>query len=353
MNLKNLRRQIDSLDTRLVKLLNLRARVTLQIARLKLKAGKSVYSPDRESQVLAKIASLNKGPLDEEALETLYREIMSSSLAMGASLKVAYLGPPATFTHLASLKKFGSQVEYLACNSIADVFADVERGKADYGVIPIENSIEGAVSHSLDMFVDSDLKICSQIILDVSHNLLANCPKSKIKRIYSNPQVFGQCRIWLQENLPSAEMIEVSSTTRAAQIAAKQKNSACIASLLAAKVYRLKVVAGDIEDSPHNITRFLVVGNFDVGATGRDRTSIMFSIKDRVGALHDMLMPFKKHRINLTKIESRPSKKKAWDYYFYLDLEGHRERAGIKKAIAELESKCKFLKILGSYPIGE
>jgi len=353
MNLKSLRRQIDNLDAKLVKLLNLRAKTTLQIARVKLKKGKSVYSPDRESKVLSKITSLNKGPLDAGALESLYREIMSSSLAMGASLKVAYLGPPATFTHLASLKKFGSQVEYLACNSIADVFCEVERGKAEYGVIPIENSIEGAVSHSLDMFVDSDLKICSQIILDVSHNLLANCPKSKIRRIYSNPQVFGQCRIWLQENLPGVDKIEVSSTTRAAQIAARQKSSACIASLLAARVYSLKIIARDIEDSPHNITRFLVVGNSDVGATGRDRTSIMFSIKDKVGALHEMLLPFKKHKINLTKIESRPSKKKAWDYYFYLDLEGHRDNPRIKRAISELESRCKFLKVLGSYPIGE
>jgi chorismate mutase/prephenate dehydratase len=229
----------------------------------------------------------------------------------------------------------------------------VERDHADYGVVPIENSVEGAVSHTLDMFVDSELKICSQTILDVAHNLLSNCPKNKIRRIYSNPQVFGQCRLWLEENLAGVEKIEVSSTTRAAQIAAKEKNSACIASLLAAKVYKLRVIASDIEDSPHNITRFLVIGKTDVPATGRDRTSVMFSIKDRVGALHDMLVPFKKHRINLTKIESRPSKKKAWDYYFFVDLDGHRDNPRVKKALSELEDKCTFLKILGSYPIGE
>jgi len=219
--------------------------------------------------------------------------------------------------------------------------------------VPIENSIEGAVSHTMDMLVDSDLKICAQIILDVSHNLLANHPKEKIKRVYSNPQVFGQCRIWLQENLPAADMIEVSSTTRAAQIASKEKYGACIASLLAAKVYKLKVVAKDIEDSPHNITRFLVIGKTDVPQTGKDKTSIMFSVKDRIGALHDMLLPFRKHSINLTKIESRPSKKKAWDYYFFVDLEGHRDNPKVKKALSELESRCTFLKILGSYPIGE
>ncbi|MFA5410617.1 MAG: prephenate dehydratase [Candidatus Omnitrophota bacterium] len=353
MSLKKLRRQIDNIDKQITRLLNLRTRVTLDIARLKRSAGKSGYSPDRESEVLKRVTGANKGPLNNSSLTAIYREIMSSSLSMGAAVRIAYLGPQATFTHLAALKKFGTQVEYLACNSISDVFSAVEKGEANYGVVPIENSIEGAVSHTLDMLVDSDLKICSQIILEVAHNLLANCPKSKIKRIYSIAQVFGQCRIWLQENLPLTERIEVSSTTRAAQIAAKEKYSACIASLLAAKVYKLKVIASDIEDSAHNITRFLVIGRTDVPVTGNDKTSIMFSIKDRVGALHDMLMPFKKSRINLTKIESRPSKKKAWDYYFFVDLAGHRNNPKVNKAIRELENKCKFLKILGSYPVGE
>ena len=353
MDLKKLRRQIDQLDKKIIGLLNLRAKITLGIAKLKNRTGKSAYSPDREREVLNKISAINQGPLDSDALEAIYREIMSCSLSLESSLKIAYLGPQATFTHLAALKRFGSQVEYLACNSITDIFLEVERGHADYGVVPIENSIEGAVSHTLDMFMDSDLKICSQIILDVAHNLLANCPLDKIQRVYSIGQVFGQCRTWLQEHLPKAEKIEVSSTTRAAQIAAKEKNSACIASLLAAKVYKLKVIAFDIEDSPHNITRFLVIGKTDVPQTGKDKTSLMFSIKDKVGALHDMLLSFKKYKINLTKIESRPSKKRAWDYYFFVDLEGHRDNPKIKNALAELEEKCKFLKILGSYPIGE
>jgi len=353
MTLKSLRRQIDSIDKKIIQYLNRRAKISLNIAGLKQRTGKSVYSPDREREVLRKIALINKGPLNYRALEAIYCEVMSSSLSLEKPLKVAYLGPEATFTHLAALRRFGSQVKYIACNSIADVFLEVEKEEADYGVVPIENSIEGAVSHTLDMFVDSDLKICSQIILDVSHNLLANCPKDKIRRIYSNPQVFGQCRIWLQENLPKVEKIEVSSTTRAAQIAAREKYSACIASTLAAKVYKLKVLSSDIEDSPHNITRFFVIGKTDVGPTGHDKTSVMFSIKDRVGALHDMLVPFKKYRINLTKIESRPSKKKAWDYYFFVDLEGHWDNPGVKKALCELENKCTFLKVLGSYPVGE
>lgn len=351
MNLKNLRKKIDSTDRKIIQLLNARAKITLAVAKIKRKTGKSIYSPDREREVLKKITTINKGPLLPDSLEAIYREIMSCSLSLGESLKIAYLGPEATFTHLAALKRFGSRVEYVACNSITDCFLEVERNNADYGVVPIENSVEGAVSHTLDMFVDSELKICAQVILDIAHNLLAICPKDKIKRVYSNPQVFGQCRIWLQENLAAVEKIEVSSTTRAAQIATKEKYSACIASLLAAKVYKLKVIASDIEDSPHNITRFLVIGKTDVPATGQDRTSIMFSIKDKVGALHDMLVPFKKYEINLTKIESRPSKKKAWDYYFFVDLDGHHQNPSVKKALLELEDKCKFLKVLGSYPI--
>ena len=353
MQLKTLRRQIDNLDKKIIRLLNQRANTTLNITNLKRKQGQGIYSPDREREVLKKITAVSKGLLSPKALEAIYREIMSCSLSLDKPLTVAYLGPEATFTHLAALKRFGSQIKYIACNSIAGVFLEVERGAADYGVVPIENSVEGAVTHTLDMFVDSELKICAQLILDISHNLLANCAKEKIKQLYSNPQVFGQCNIWLQKNLPLVDKIEVSSTTRAAQLAAREKNSACIASLLAAKIYKLKVIARDIEDSPHNITRFLVIGKTDVPQTDEDKTSVMFSIKDSVGALHDMLMPFKKYRINLTKIESRPSKKKAWDYYFFVDLGGHRDEPRVKKALLELENKCKFLKILGSYPVGE
>ena len=353
MDLKSLRKTVDNIDKKIIQLLNMRVKTTLDIAKLKRKSGKSVYSPDREREVLKKLAIINKGPLPSEALEAIYREIMSCSLSLDRPLRIAYLGPEATFTHLAALKRFGSQVKYIATNSITDVFLEVERDNADYGVVPIENSVEGAVSHTLDMFVDSELKICSQTILDVAHHLSAKCPKNKIKRIYSNPQVFGQCRIWLQENLAGVEKIEVSSTTRAAQTAAKEKYSACIASSLAAKVYKLRVIASDIEDSPHNVTRFLIIGKTDVPPTGRDRTSIMFSIKDKVGALHDMLLPFKKYGINLTKIESRPSKKKVWEYYFFVDLDGHRDNPRVKKALLELENKCAFLKILGSYPLGE
>ncbi|MFA5095939.1 MAG: prephenate dehydratase [Candidatus Omnitrophota bacterium] len=353
MHLKKLRNKIDGLDKKIIRLLNMRAEVILDVAKVKQKSGGSIYAPEREQEVLKKIALLSKGPLTSKALEAVYREIMSSAIALEKPLKVAYMGPEASFSNLAALKRFGSQVNYIACGSIPDVFLEVERDTADYGVVPVENSIEGAVTHTLDMLVDADLKICSQIILDVAHNLLANCPKNRIRRVYSNPQVLGQCRIWLQQNLPGAEQIEVSSTTRAAQIAAKEKGSAAIASLLAGRVYKLHTLVRDIEDSAHNITRFFVVGKTEAGRTGRDKTSLLFSIKDKVGALHDMLIPFKKYRINLTKIESRPSKKRAWDYYFFVDLEGHIQEPKVQKALQELENKCKFLKILGSYPVGE
>lgn len=350
MNLDQLRKKVDRMDANILRLLNQRALLTLQIGKLKAKRREGVYVPDRESQIYDRIKRLNKGPLSEDALKAIYREIMSGALALEKEVKIAYLGPPATFTHLAALKKFGSQVKFLDCNSITDIFNEVEKNHVDYGVVPIENSIEGAVNHTLDMFIDSNLKICSEITLEISHNLLANSPLSKIRKIFSNPQVFGQCRLWLESNLPHIERIEVSSTTKAAQSASKERNAACIASLLAARIYGLKVKQESIEDSPHNITRFLVISKSDANPAGRDKTSIMFSIKDRIGALHDMLVPFKKENINLTKIESRPSKRKAWEYYFFVDLEGHSQDENVKRALLELEKNCTYLKILGSYP---
>ncbi len=353
MPLKQIRRQIDAIDKEILKYLNKRASKILAIGRLKKARRASIYAPAREKEILTRLERENKGPLTHENLKAIYREVMSASFSLEKPLTIAYLGPAATFTHLAAMKRFGSCVSYLPCNSIGDVFLEVEKDHADYGVVPIENSIEGAVSHTLDILVDSDLKICAQTMLDITHNLLSAAPRVRIRRIYSNPQVFGQCRLWIESNLPKADLVEVSSTTRAAQIASKEKNTSCIASLLAAKEYGLKVIARGIEDSPHNITKFLVIGKYESEPTQKDKTSIMFSIKDRVGALHDMLMPFKKHGINLTKIESRPSKRRAWDYYFFLDLLGHRSERRIQKALAELEEKSKFLKVLGSYPVTE
>jgi len=351
MNLKELRNKLDQIDKKVVGLLNKRARLILKVGRIKTRDKKEIFVPEREKEIYRKIASANKGPLSNSSFEAIYREIMSSALSLEKPLKVSYLGPEATFTHLASLKKFGASIEYKPCNTITDVFTEVERSRCDYGVAPIENSVEGMVNHTLDMLIESDLKICSEILLEVSHSLLADCPLSKVKKVYSNPQVFGQCRLWLESNLPGRELVEVSSTTRAALIASGEKNSAAIASEFAGKIYKLKTIVRSIEESSHNITRFLVIGKTMAGRTGKDKTSIMFSIRDRVGALYTMLTPFKKYNINLTKIESRPSKKKPWQYYFFVDLQGHCQDKKVIEALDSLEKECQYLKILGSYPM--
>ncbi len=351
MDLTHLRKKIDALDAKIIELLNERAGITLSIGKEKIKNNKSIYAPDREQEVLKRIKALNKGPISAEAVKAIYCEIMSASLALEKPLRIGYMGPEATFSHLASIKRFGSSVDHVACSDVADVFLKVNSAQCDYGVVPIENSIEGVVSHTMDMLVDSDLKICAQVLLDVVHTLMAKGPLSNIKTIYSHPQVFGQCRQWLAANMPKAELVAMVSTTKAAQIAAKTKNAACIASEIAGQIYGLKVLHKNIQDSAHNITRFLVLSNTDVPATGSDRTSLVFSIKDKVGALHAMLTPFYKNKINLTKIESRPSKKKAWDYYFFVDCEGHQKDLAVARALTQLEGMCKFMKILGSYPV--
>ena len=351
MSLKNLRKKIDSIDTKIVLLLNDRAQMSLAIGKEKLKTNKSVYSPDRERQVLKRIEALNKGNVPPEALEAIYREIMSCSLSLEKPLKIAYLGTEGSFTYSAATKKFGSQVEYVSCQSIFEIFQKVEQDDCDYGVVPIENSVEGAVTHTFDLLVDADLKICSQILQPIAHALCSSSGDiKKIKKIYSNPQVFGQCRNWLLENLPRIGQIPVSSTTEAAQKVLKESNAAAICSFKAAEVYKLRVIKKNIQDIAHNTTRFLVLSTHDVPPTGHDRTSLLFSIKDRVGALYAMLGPFRRNKINLTKIESRPSKKKAWDYYFFVDIEGHRLDNNVKRSLDQLEEMCKYLKILGSYP---
>ncbi len=350
MGLKKLRKKIDELDEHIIKLLNTRANVTLEIGKEKNKSKKNIYAPAREKEVYDNILKHNKGPLEDNSLKAIYREMMSASLALEKTIKVAYLGPEATFTHLASLSKFGSSVEYLSCENINDVFKEVEKGRADYGVVPIENSTEGAVTYTLDMFVNSELKICSEILFEISQNLISKSALNKITKIYSKSEVFGQCRLWLEKNLSRAVLMDMTSTTAAAKKAKNTKNSAAIASELAAKVYNLKIVASSIEDNSDNITRFLVIGKNEVPFTGSDKTSIVFSVKDKVGVLYDMLAPFKKNKINLTKIESRPSKKGAWKYHFFIDFEGHHEDKKVKAALNDLSKHCHYLKILGSYP---
>jgi len=347
------RKAIDKLDGQIVKLLNERTKHILAIGEIKLKAGEEIYAPHRELAVLNRICRRNQGPITNESLRAIYREIMSSALSLEKSMTVAYLGPEATFTHQAAIRRFGSSLRYASQKTITDVFAEVSKDRADYGVVPIENSTEGVVTHTLDMFVDSDLKIVAQIVLRVQHCLLGNCRRPQIKKLFTHPQSLGQCRGWVQANLPRVEIIETSSNARSAELAAKEKESAAIAGVLAAEKYGLRVLEHDIQDNAANATRFLVLGRQCSPATGHDRTSLMFSIADQVGALYRALAPFRRYRINMTKIESRPSKRKAWEYFFFVDCDGHMSDRKVSKAITLLNEHCSYVKVLGSYPNAE
>ena len=350
MSLSEHRQAIDQLDAEIVKLLNERTRHVLAIGEIKLMAGEEIYAPHRERAVFEKVCALNQGPITGEQLRTIYREIMSSALALEKTMTIAYFGPEATFTHQAAIQKFGASLTYSAQKTIGDVFTEVSKRSADYGVVPVENSTEGVVTHTLDMFVDSDLKIVSQILLRIQQCLMSNSPLAKLKKLYVHPQSLAQCRGWLQKHLPRVEIIETSSNARSAEMAAAEKFSAALGGVLAAEKYGLNVLAQDIQDNAVNVTRFLVLGRRCSPPTGDDRTSLMVSVADKAGALHEAIAAFRKNKINLTKIESRPSKRKAWEYFFFIDCAGHFQEPKVAKAIEELGRHCHFVKILGSYP---
>ena len=353
MNIPEHRKAIDKLDEQIVKLLNERTRHVLEIGAIKLKAGEEIYAPHRELAILQRLRKMNPGPISNQSLTAIYREVMSSALALEKSMTIAYLGPEATFTHQAAIRRFGSSLRYSAQKTIADVFAEVSRNRADYGVVPVENSTEGVVTHTLDMFVDSDLKIVAQIVMPVQHCLLSNCKRAEIKKLFAHPQSLAQCRSWVQNNLPGAEIIETSSNARSAELARAGRNSAAIAGLLAAERYGLTVLESDIQDNSANATRFLVLGRQCSPPTGRDRTSLIISVTDRVGALHRALAVLRRFKINMTKIESRPSKRKAWEYFFFIDCDGHVSDNKVARAVADFEEHCAFVKVLGSYPKSE
>lgn len=352
--LKKLRDEIDKIDEEMLELLNRRSNIVLDVAHIKRKKNANFYSPEREKAILQRLIAMNKGPFPNDALKTLYREILSASLSLEEPLKVACLGPLATFTHIAAMRYFGSSAKFLPVESIKDVFEYVDAGMADYGVVPIENSNEGAVSYTLDMFMDFELNIIGEVMVEIAHNLLSTSgDRSKIKKIYSHPQPIAQCRRWLEKNMPAIPVFEAASTSKAAELASKDKDVAAIASEAAARLYDLSFVERDIEDFKNNYTRFLVIGKDSPKITGKDKTSIMFSVKDRPGALYGILEPFEKSKLNLTKIESRPSKRKAWEYIFFVDIEGHIDDKKVRKAIDGIKEGCLYLKILGSYPAGE
>ena len=353
MHLPEHRQAIDQLDAQIVKLLNERTEHVLAIGEIKRKSGAEIYAPHRERAVLNRIVKLNSGPLTNDGLRSVYREIMSASLALEKSLTVAYFGPEATFTHQAAIRRFGGSLNYVPQRTIGDVFSEVSRRRADYGVVPVENSTEGVVTHTLDMFVESDLKIVSQLVMPIQQCLVSRTPMDKLKKIFTHPQPLAQCRGWIREHLPQAEIVEASSTTRAAELAAGEPGAAAIASSLAAERYRLDILASDIQDNPGNATRFLVLGRTCPPATGNDRTSLMVGVAHKVGALHSALAAFRRYRINMTKIESRPSKRRAWEYFFFIDVDGHETDSKVAKALRLLSEHCNFVKILGSYPRNE
>lgn len=351
MDLKELRARIDAIDDRILELLNERAHWVTEIGKIKIDQQREVYVPSRERAIFERLERNNKGPFPADAIHRVFREIISASLSLESPLRVVFLGPKATFTHMAALNMFGHSAKLLSQKSIQAIFEEVTKDRVQYGVVPIENSTEGAVTHTLDMFAHSELKIIAETYLEVSHDLLSNSGRlEEVRRIYSHGQALDQCRRWLADNCAGIQLMEVSSTARAAQIAGEEEGAAAVAGAMAAHIYRLRTIAARIEDHDHNFTRFLVLGKKVPAATAHDKTSIMFSFEDRPGILSRMLEPFHKRNLNLTKIESRPIKKKAWNYLFFLDIEGHIQEAGVAGAIADLENFCTRVKHLGSYP---
>jgi len=351
MDLDDWRSRINNLDAEILNLLNQRGSAALQIGELKRQQGLAYYVPEREAEVLDRLAAMNRGPLPAEAVRAVWREILSASLALEHPLPVAYLGPPATFTHQAAVRRFGSSTCFAPVRSIADIFDEVERERAEYGVVPVENSTEGAVNITLDRLIDSEVLITGEVTLDIAQHLLSQASDlGEIKKVCSHPQALAQCRQWLNTHLPDAAIEETPSTTAAAERAKDDPAVAGIASEMAARLYDVPVLRTRIEDNPFNSTRFLVIGRRPAPATGRDKTSILFSMKNEPGVLYSILQPFAARRLNLTKIESRPTKRRPWEYVNFVDFEGHRDTDDVRAVLSEVEERCQFLKILGSYP---
>ena len=351
--LAEIRARIDEIDDRLLALFNERARCAEEIARIKREQDPEpvFYRPEREAQILRRIRENNPGPLSDEEVTRLVREVMSACLAHEQPLTVAYLGPEGTFTEAAAYRHFGHSIRTRKLDAIDEVFREVEAGSAHYGVVPVENSTEGVVNHTLDMFMRSPLKICGEVQLRIALHLLSREDSlARVARVYAHSQALAQSREWLDANLPRAERVPVSSNGEAARRAAEEEGAAAIASEAAAEHYGLSLLARDIEDEPGNTTRFLVIGDQDVGPSGEDKTSLLVSVKNRPGALYGLLSPFARHGISMTRIESRPSRRGVWDYVFFIDVEGHVTDTPVATALAELEEQASLLRVLGSYP---
>ena len=350
MSLEELRNRIDELDHQLVKLLNERARVVVDIGKLKNKTAKPVYAPDREKEVLAKIIKNNEGPLPDKCLIAIWRELMSGSFVLERPLRIAYLGPGGSFSHTAAMLKFGQSVEYESVTDIKSIFEEVSKGHCDLGIAPVENTMGGGVIETLDALIESNVKVCAEVLMEIHHNLMGNCTLQEIEKIYSKPEVFAQCRNWLSATFKDAQTIPVASTARAAQLAAEEPMAAAIGSSIAAELYGLRIVCENIEDTTNNVTRFIIISKEDARPTGEDKTAMLFSTAHKAGALADVLDVFKRYGINMTNIESRPSRKRQWEYYFFVDFLGHRTEKHIQEGMEESRKHCLQLSILGSFP---
>ncbi len=352
MSLDELRERIDGIDGKLLVLLNERAKCAQEIGQIKHSTDSAFYIPEREHAILNKIQESNEGPLSNEAVKSIYRVIISAIRALERRITVAFLGPLHTFSHDAALRIFGPMADYHPLPTVSDIFTEVECKRIDYGVVPTESSTGGGVKDTLDRFISSDLIIINELMLHIHQNLLSNCQIEKIEKIYSKDQAFVQCRDWLKSNIPNAELIDTSSTAEAARIASKTDGAAAIASELAARNYDIDLLVPRIEDAQHNCTRFFVVGHQIAKRTGNDKTSVIISVKDHPGALYEILLPLSKVGVNLTRIESRPSRKKAWEYVFFIDMLGHIDDENVKEALDKIKKSSIEAKVLGSYPRG-
>jgi len=347
-----LRERIDTLDERIIKLLNERAGIVIEVGHIKRAAGEAVpiYAPDREHAVMQKIRQANVGPLPDACVQAIWRELMSGSFALERPLRIGYLGPPGSFSHLAARRKFGASVDYDELTDFPAIFDEVARGHVDYGLIPIENSTHGGVTASLDCFLDTPVKIAAEVRIAIHHNLLSRQPLNQITRVYSHQQALGQCRRWLSAQLPGAEQVATVSTSQAAALAAAEEGAAAIGSSLAAQLNDVPILFDNIEDNPNNETRFFVIARQNAKPSGDDKTSILFTTEHKAGALTDVLNVFRDHGLNLTRLAERPSQRMNWEYYFFVDVEGHVDQDHVQVALAEAKKHCLQLTVLGSFP---
>jgi chorismate mutase/prephenate dehydratase len=348
-NLDSLRGKIDQIDQQLVKLMNDRAKIALEIGKIKTDSGLCAYAPAREEEVMTRVLELNKGPLPERCLRGVFRELISGSRSLEKKLRVGYLGPAYTYSHLAAINRFGESVDLVPVGSISAVFEEVTRRQVDYGVVPVENSTDGHIADTLEMFTRLPVKICGEVQLRIHHNLLGKCSRADVQEVYSKAQPLSQCRNWLARHLPMARTIEVTSTATAAQLAADKPGAAAIASVQAGVHYGLNVLTADIEDQPGNLTRFAIIGEESGSRTGKDKCSLMFEVPHKAGTLADAMAVFKRNRLNLTWIAEHPIARPEGGYMFFVELEGHEQDVRVRKAITALGRKAVRLAVLGSY----